>query len=95
MLESNFEYGPPEISERSTLYPETTDVLGFQLSTTACETNCVPTPEREIVAGELEALLPTVTLPVKFPADTGVNVSFRVADCPGDRIKPAETPLPE
>jgi hypothetical protein len=38
MLESNFEYGPPETSERYTLYPATADVLGVQASATEWET---------------------------------------------------------
>ena len=39
------------------------------------------------------ALLATVTLPGKVPAVRGENVASNVADCPGVRIKPAETPL--
>ena len=41
------------------------------------------------------ALLITVTLPGKLPKDLGENVASNVADCPGARIKPAETPLTE
>jgi hypothetical protein len=97
MLESNFENDPPETSERYTLYPATVDVLGVQVSATEWETVCeaVPSPEREIVAGEFVALLATVTLPGKLPGAAGVNVASKVADCPGARIKPAETPLAE
>jgi hypothetical protein len=54
-----------------------------------------PSPDSEIVAGELVALLATVTVPGKLPEATGENVASSVADCPGDRIKPAETPLTE
>ena len=75
------------------LYPATTDVLGVQLRATELGAVCVPSPEREIVAGEFVALLATVTLPGKLPAAAGVNVASNVADCPGARIKPAETPL--
>ncbi len=95
MLESNFEYGPPETWERYTLYPATVDVLAVQLSATEGATVCAPVPEREMVAGEFVALLATVTLPGKLPAATGVNVASKVADCPGARIKPDETPLVE
>jgi hypothetical protein len=95
MLESNIEYGPPETWERYTSYPATDEVLGVQVSATEWETVCVPSPEREIVAGEFVALLATVTLPGKLPAAAGENVAFKVADCPGARIKPAETPLAE
>ena len=41
------------------------------------------------------ALLTTVTLPGKLPENLGENVASNVADCPGARIKPAETPLTE
>jgi len=50
---------------------------------------------RETVAGELAALLATVTLPLT-PADVaGVNVTFILAVCPGVRICPVEIPLAE
>jgi hypothetical protein len=70
-------------------------VLGLHLSATEGATVCDPLPEREIVAGEFVALLVTVILPVKLPMATGLNVASNVADCPGVRIKPAETPLVE
>lgn len=70
-------------------------MLDVQLSSTEWETVCVPFPERKIVAGELVALLTTVTLPGELPAATGEKVASSVADCPGARIKPAETPLTE
>lgn len=41
------------------------------------------------------ALLDTVTLPGKLPAETGVKLASNTADCPGARISPAETPLVE
>lgn len=93
-LEFSFEYGPPETTERSTSNP-TSGMLGVQVNSTEWEPVCIPAPEREIVDGEFEALLATVTLPVKLPAAAGVNVSSNVADCPGARIIPAETPLQE
>jgi hypothetical protein len=55
----------------------------------------VPAPEREIDAGEFVALLATVTLPDKLPVATGENVASNVADCPGARTRPVETPLSE
>ena len=70
-------------------------MLEIQVSATEWGTVCVPSPEREIVAGEFVALLATVTLPGKLPAVRGENVASNVADCPGARIKPAETPLVE
>lgn len=99
MLESNFVYGPPDTSERYTSYPATADGLGLQDSETKWETAweevAVPAPDSEIVAGEFVALLVTVTVPGKLPEARGENVASSVADCPGDRIKPAETPLTE
>jgi len=50
-------------------------------------------PESEMVLGELVALLAIVTLPLKVPAASGENVESNVADCPGDKIKPADTPV--
>jgi len=47
------------------------------------------------VAGELVALLVTVTVPGKTPATRGAKDTSNVADCPGARIKPPETPLVE
>jgi hypothetical protein len=99
MLESNFEYGPPETSERYISYPATADGLGVQVSDTEWETTweevAAPSPESEIVVGEFVALLVTETVPGKLPEAAGENVASSVADCPGDRIKPAETPLTE
>ena len=91
--ESNFVYGPPETLERYALYPDTVDVLAAQLSVTECATGWTPVPDRETVAGELVALLVTVTLPVTLAADAGVNITFNVAVCAGVKICPVETPL--
>jgi hypothetical protein len=99
MLESNFEYGPPDTSDRYTSYPATADGLAVQVSDTEWETAwedvAVPSPASEMVAGEFVALLATATVPGKLPEATGENVASSVADCPGDRIKPTETPLTE
>lgn len=48
-----------------------------------------------MIVGEFVALLATATLPANAPAAEGANVTSNVADCPGARIKPAETPLKE
>jgi len=45
-----------------------------------------------MVAGELVALLVTVALPGRLPADAGVKVTFRVAVWPGVKICPVEIP---
>ena len=49
-------------------------------------------PDRPIDAGELAALLGIVTLPVTLPVLAGVNVTFSVVLCPGDKIVP-DAPL--
>jgi hypothetical protein len=94
MVESSFEYGPPEVWERYTLYPATTDVLGLQLSDTegVPEPDCAPVPLRVIVDGEFVASLVTITLPGMSPVPAGAKVTFRVAVCPGVKIRPDETP---
>jgi hypothetical protein len=86
-------YGPPLTVERYTLYPDGVGVLAVQVSVTECATGCTPVPERVIVAGEFVALLAIVTLPVMLPAAVGENVTFKIAVCPGVRIRPAEMPL--
>jgi hypothetical protein len=50
---------------------------------------------RETVAGELVALLATVTVPLTPIDVAGVKVTLIVAVCPSVRICPVETPLAE
>ena len=88
-----FVYGPPVTVERYTLYPLTVEVLAVQVRVTECETGCTPVPVSVIVAGELVALLVTVTLPGSDPALAGVKVTFNVAVAPAATIWPEETPL--
>ena len=70
-------------------------MLGTQVNATKWADVWDPAPESAIVAGEFVALLSTVTLPDELPVETGENVASSVADCPGARIKPAETPVSE
>jgi hypothetical protein len=70
-------------------------VLAVQLDVTECEAGWTPVPVRETVAGELVALLATVTLPLTLADVAGVNVTVIVALCPGVRICPVETPFAE
>jgi hypothetical protein len=70
-------------------------VSAVQASATECGTATTPAPESEMVAGELLALLATVTLPDKAPAADGEKVTFSTAFWPGERIKPLEAPLAE
>lgn len=89
-------YGPPETSERYTLYPDTTDALGVHVTATEWATAwdaAAPLPEREMVLGEFVALLAIVMLPLKLDAVSGVKMESNVADWPGDKIKPADTPV--
>jgi hypothetical protein len=55
--------------------------------------DCTPVPVIEIDAGELVALLATVTPPVTLPVDVGAKVTFKAADCPGARTVPEDTLL--
>jgi hypothetical protein len=76
------------------LYPATVDVLATQFKVAECEAAAgTPVPDRVIVAGELVALLATVTLPFTLTALAGVKLTSRLAVCPGVRICPVDTPL--
>jgi hypothetical protein len=68
------------------------EVLAVHVSVAVCWIGCTPEPLSEILAGEFVALLDTVTRPVALPDPEGVNVTFRVADCPGFSVNPDETP---
>ena len=54
---------------------------------------CVPVPLSEIVAGELVALLTTVTLPARLPAEAGANVTLKEVDWPAARLSGSVIPL--
>lgn len=45
------------------------------------------------MAGELVALLVTVTVPLAFPPAVGANVTVRLADWLGVKVRPDDTPL--
>jgi hypothetical protein len=47
-----------------------------------------PIPDREMLAGELVALLLTVILPVAAPLAEGANVEVSAVVCPGARVTP-------
>jgi hypothetical protein len=57
--------------------------------------NCgwVPVPLREIVSGELGALLTTVIVPVTVPAALGPNTALNVADLPAATVTGAVIPV--
>ena len=80
---------PPDAVPLKTLY--VTPVVGL-----ACHdkmTECIPVPERLIVAGEFVALLAILTLPLTDPPDVGANVTVSGTDCPGSRTVPPIGPL--
>ena len=52
-----------------------------------------PVPLKAIVAGDPEALLVTVMLPVALPADVGANVTVKVAFVPALIVAGTEKPL--
>jgi len=59
----------------------------------------LPVPEREMVLGELVALLVTITLPETLPVAVGANATVNEVDCPEasvrGRVRPVTAkPLP-
>jgi hypothetical protein len=69
------------------------DGLAIQDKAAEWATGWTPVPDRVIVAGEFEALLVTLTLPVTLPAAAGVKVALKLAVCPEVRTSPAGRPL--
>lgn len=63
-------------------------MLADHVKVTECVTACTPVPDSVIDAGELVALLDTVTLPGRIPEVAGVNVTLSVTICPGVTICP-------
>jgi len=49
--------------------------------------DCAPVPVREMVSGELVALLVTVTLPDALPAAVGANTALTVAVAAAFKVK--------
>ena len=68
------------------------EVLAVQVRSTEWVAGCTPVPESAIVAGELFAVLVTVTVPVLFPAIVGLNTTLNVRFCP--LLKVIGTPAP-
>src|SRR5215469_4980465 len=75
------------------LYPETAEVLPFQVNITVCELTCAPLPDRLIFAGEPLALLVTVTVPMAFPAAVGLKTTLKVRLCVGAKVAGVPAPL--
>jgi hypothetical protein len=94
--EFNLEYGPPDCDPRYRLYPETTEVLGFQVSETLC--GCVvwvPAPLNVCFNEASEALLTNEMLPGEVPAAAGVKVTVYCAVWPAVTLIGKEIPLTE
>lgn len=85
-------YGPPAVKLRYTLYPATTDVLGFQRRLTVCDSVAVPDPDRVSTTGVLAALLASEILPDAAPLLWGVKVSETGALCPAARVLGRDNP---
>ena len=85
-------YGPPAVKLRYTLYPATTDVLGFQRRLTVCDSVAVPDPDRVSTTGVLAALLASEILPEVAPLLWGVKVSETGALCPAARVLGSDNP---
>ena len=68
------------------------ELPGIQFNVTEWLTAAAPVPESEMARGELVALLLTATLPEKFPAVVGANVTLKEADCPAARVTGSAEP---
>jgi len=55
-------------------------------------TGAVPVPESATTNGEFVALLTTVTLPGRLPAEAGANVTLKDADWPAARLSGSAIP---
>lgn len=82
------------VSERVDEFPVFTvpkaRLVELNESTRVCAT---PVPLREMVAGELEALLTMLTEPLTEPAAVGENSTLKVVDCPAVRLMGKDTPV--
>jgi hypothetical protein len=75
------------------LKPEKVEELGVQLKETVWLTGVVPVPESATTSGEFVALLTTVTLPVRLPAEAGANATLKEVDCPAARLSGSAIPV--
>ena len=91
-MELSFVYGPSWFVARYTKYPNAEEALGIHDKFTECGA-LMPVPNREIVVGELTALLEIAMAPAAIPAPKGAKTIFNVAVPPGARIIPEGTPL--
>ena len=67
--------------------------LGVQFKDTVWLAGVAPVPESAITSGEFVALLTTVTLPVRLPAEAGANLTLKEVDWPAARLRGSVLPL--
>jgi hypothetical protein len=77
------------------LVPSTTLPTAMVEVALSCPVVTVPVPDRGIVSVGLEPVEVTVTLPLTLPAETGANVTLKVALCPEESVAGVEIPLTE
>ena len=77
------------------LYPDTVEVLAFQVSATECCTNTTPVPDKETDAGEPFALLTIEMLLFTLPAAAGLNCTVRTRLCVGVSVTGVLPPVTE
>jgi len=75
------------------LLPPTVTFPQFRLAGVALSRNVTPVPASETTAGELVAVLTTVTLPEAVPAAAGTNVAVKLVLWPAFRLRGSESPL--
>jgi hypothetical protein len=90
-----FTYEVPLTVVRYTLYPDTVEVLAFQVSATECCTGATPVPDSATVAGDPVALLIIVMLPLAAPAVVGLNWTVSVRFCDGESVTGVLPPVME
>jgi hypothetical protein len=93
--EFNFTYPLPLTVLRYMLYPDTAEVLAFQVSATECCTGVTPVPDRVTVAGDPVALLAIEIFPFAVPVTVGLNTADRVRPCEGDSVTGVLPPVKE
>jgi hypothetical protein len=77
------------------LYPDTVEVLAFQLSAAECCTGATPVPERVTVAGDPLALLTIEILPFTVPVVVGLNWTAKMMFCDGVSVTGVVPPVIE
>jgi hypothetical protein len=77
------------------LYPETVEVLAFQVNATECCTRETPIPDKDTDAGDPPALLTMEMLPFTLPAVVGLNCTASTTFCDGESVTGALPPVIE